>query len=312
MVAIALASCSPQPTSGGASPSPSAAAACRLPVLAGVTGQPSAPVQAGFITLPGTTLAPDPTAAGGSFYDPALKRWVAERPPVLAADGLSYAFFDGGTKPGNLQLVDLQTGAYRLLATGGPWQVVGVGTDAVYIMEIEYVDSPAYGRIGISHGLWKVALAGGVPVRLTADPLYWSWVDSRGVYAAGSTTDVAGGPSPVVRYDFATGQAGMWFDSPARTRLLAVDANGTGFAISEGADEQLWRFPRTAAPVKIWSGPTGAVHPWGPVAVDGQDVWFSSLSSTSEWAIYHYSPAQGLKQVALFTDRSVVVAGACA
>jgi hypothetical protein len=269
-------------------------------------------MQAGFVSLPATTFAADSQAAGGSFYDRALGRWVAVGPPVLSADGLIYAFFDGGTKPGNLELADLKTGAFRLLATGGPWQVVGIGADAVYMMEIEYVQTAAYGQLGVSRGLWKVQLSGGAPTRLSSDSLYWSWVDSRAVYAAGTTTDVAGGPNPVVRFDLSTGQAAKWFDRAARTRLLAVDASGAGFVLTEGADEELWRIPATGEPIKVWSGTTDAIRPWSPVAVDGSDVWFSSSTSVPQWAIYHYSPQHGLQQMALFSDHPITVAGPCA
>ena len=311
-LALVLIACSAQPQTGKTSPSVSATASCRLPVIAAVHGQGSGPLQPGFLTIPPATFAPDPDSAGGLFYDAALKRWVAVGPPVLSADGTSYAFFDGGTKQGNLELADLKSGEFRLLANGGPWQVVGVGTDAVYMMEIEYRETAAYGRIGVSHGLWKVALGGGTPTRLTSDSLGWSWVVGRTVYGAGSTIDVAGGPSPVVRVDGATGQAAAWFDSGGRTRLLAVDAGGNGLALVEGRDEELWRIPATGEPTMVWSGAPDAIHPWGPVAVDGSDVWLSSSSSTPEWALYRYSVAAGLQQVALFSDHPVTVAGACA
>lgn len=309
-LALVLVACSTQ-SQAAASPAPTESASCRLPVIARVHGQGPGPLQAGFLTLPSASFVADPGAAGGSFYDAVLKRWVAEGPPALSADGLSYVFFDGGTKPGNLELADLKTGAFRLIASGGPWQVVGVATDAVYMMQMEYVESAAYGQIGVSHGLWKVQLSGGSPSRLTNDSLSWSWVDSQAVYAAGSTLDVAGGPNPVVRFDLRTGHLATWFDIGARTRILAVDGTGTGYAITEGTDEELWRIPATGEAVKVWSGAPDAIHPWGPVAVEGSGIWLSSLSLSPQWAIYHYTPGHGLEQVALFTDHPVTVAGAC-
>jgi len=310
--ALVLVACSAQPQAGETSPTASAPTSCRLPVIAETQGQGSAPKQAGFVSLPGTVFSPDPGAAGGSFYSESLKRWVGARPPTLAPDGLSYAYFDGGTKAGNLEVADLKTGAFRLLATGGPWQVVGVGRDAVYVMEMEYVASPAYGLVGVSHGLWMVGLNGGVPVRLTSDDLYWSWVEGNTIYAAGSTRDVAGGPSPIVRFDVGAQTVATWFDGGARTRLLAVDAGGAGLALTEGTDEELWRIPATGEPVRIWSGPKDGIHPWGPVAVEGSDVWLSSLAATPQWAIYNYSPGEGLRQVATGADHPLTVAGTCA
>lgn len=309
-LAVVLMACTAQPPTSVVSPSP---APCRLPVIGGTNGQGSGPQQAGFLSLPGGNFAPDQGSAGGSFYDPALKRWVAVGPPALSADGLSYAFFDGGTKPGNLELADVKNGTFRLLATGGPWQVVGVGSDAVYVMQMEYVQSAAFGQLGVSHGLWKVALSGGPPTRLSSDTLNWQWVVDSTVYGAGSTLDVAGGPSPVVRFDGGTGQMkGMWFDSPGTsTHILAVDSGGNGLVLTEGADEEMWRIAANGEPVRVWSGAANGMHPWGPVAVDGSTVWLSSSSSTRAWAIYRYSPATGLRQVALF-DHPVTVAGRCA
>jgi len=309
LAVLVLGACSAQSSGSTGSPGASPATSCRLPVIAAVRGQGAGPLQAGFISLPATTLDPDPQAAGGLFYDRPLGRWVAVSPPTLSADGLSYAFFDGGTKPGNLELADLKTGSFRLLATGGPWRVVGIGGDAVYVMQMEYGDSAAYGRLGVSRGLWKVPLAGGVPARLSTDSMDWTWVDRRAVYAASTTSDVAGGPAPVVRFDLTTGQALTWFDGGARTQLFAVDASGAGYALTEAAEEVLWRIPATGKPVKIWSGTADAIRPWGPVAVDGSQVWFSSSAPTPEWAIYHYSPQHGLQQVAHFSDHPVSVAG---
>jgi hypothetical protein len=310
-LALAMVACSTQPQTGGAGPTTSPSVACRLPVIAASHGEGSGPLQPGFISLPATTFTPDPASAGGSFYDQALQRWVAVGPPTLSADGLSYAFFDGGTKPGNLELADLASGGFRLLATGGPWQVVGTGRDAVFVMQMEYVESAAYGRLGISHGLWKVPVSGGAPVKLTGDSLDWSWVDGRAVYAAGDTQDMAGGPNPVVRFDLSTGRVGTWFDGGARTSVLVVDTAGTALVITEGAEEALWRIPATGGPVKVWSGAPDSIHPWAPVAVDGAGVWFSSASSAPQWAIYHYTPSTGLRQVAAFPDHPVTVAGAC-
>lgn len=91
-----------------------------------------------------------------------------------------------------------------------------------------------------------------------------------------------------------------------------MDAGGTGLALTEGTDEELWRLPNTGDPIKVWSGPAGQVHPSGPVAVDGVEVWLSSSSSNAQWAIYHYSPGGGLEQVAHGSGSPPTVAGACA
>ena len=68
--------------------------------------------------------------------------------------------------------MDLQSGTDKVLASGGPWELVGLGRDSVYVMGVEYVDNPSLGnRIG--KGLWKVSIDSGLPVRLTEDTRRW-------------------------------------------------------------------------------------------------------------------------------------------
>jgi hypothetical protein len=312
-LALLLVACSAQPpvtaTSPGATPSP---VSCRLAVIAGTRGQGSGPQQAGFLSLPGMTFTPALDAGDGMFYDGPLKRWVPAGPPALASDGLTYAIVAGDTKLSRLYLVDLRTGGEVLLATGGPWQVVGIEPDAVYVMRIEYVESPAYGQLPISHGLWRVPRDGGPPVALTSDSTDWQILGSGAAWGGGSTLDVAGGPNDVVRLDLATRQLTTWFSPGMRSRVIAVDRSSAILVMSEAADDELWRVTSPGRAVKVWSGTTDVLGPWYPAANDGDVVWFSSRSGTPAWAIFRYSPDRGLQQVASFTDHPVSVAGPCA
>src|ERR1700737_3599838 len=125
-LAFLLIGCTGQPPiSASTTPSPSG---CRLPVIAGSIGQGSGPQTAGFLSLPSSaysfTAAVD--AGDGMYYDKPLKRWVPWGPPALSADGSSYAYVDGDNTSSKVDLVDVATNADVVLATGGPWRLVGL------------------------------------------------------------------------------------------------------------------------------------------------------------------------------------------
>ena len=266
------------------------------------------------MSLPGTgfSFSPAPNAGAGVFYDRPLARWVPWGPAALSADGSSYAYADGDRVSSRVHLVDLRTNRDIVLADGGPWGVVGLQPDAVYMMRLEYLpESPAFGVIAAGRGLWKVPLKGGVPVKLTSDTR--EWMISAGVaWGGGSTLNIAGGPNDIVRMDLQTMQVTTWFAPGKRSHVLAVDARGVPLIMSEAADQELWRVPAPGGGAKIWSGPTDGPRPYYPVAVDGGVIWFSSANSTPSWSIFRYSAARGLELVANFSDHPVSVAGPCA
>jgi hypothetical protein len=308
--ATAMSSASPSP-----SPSPTTASStCRLPVIQGSPGQGSGPQTAGFLSLPGNQFTSAPDAGSGMFYDRPLKRWIGWGPPAMSPDGTRYAYseFITETKTSRVHLVDVASGTDRIVASGGPWLGVGLDGDAFYVERIELMTSAAYGTIEVGKGLWKLPLDGTQPTQLTSDARNWAWIGNGAAYADRSTVDVAGGPNTVTRLDLKTLQETTWLDVHARTSVLAVDTGGAVLAMSEAADEELWRTTGPGNAVKVWSGSTNVIRPGIPVAIDGADVWFSSDSPTSSWAIYHYSVQAGLEQAAVFTDRPVTVAGPCA
>ena len=310
---MALVACSAQPSASSGLPTTQSTPSpwsCRLPVIEGSRGQGSGPQTAGYLNLPGSSFSPAAGAGDGIFYDRPLARWVPDGPPALSADGLRYAYVEGDTKSSRVHVVDLRTNSDVVVAGGGPWKIVGSQPDAVYIEKIEYQPpSQAYGVLAVSRGLWKVPLGGGAPEQVTS--VSREWVVAKGA-AWGGTFDIAGGPSDIVQLDLNTKQLTTWFAPGARSRLLAVDANGVPLILTEPGDEQLWRVPAPNAGVKVWSAGTNEMRPDYPVAVDVGAVWFSSSSMTRSWAIYRFSTDRGLEQVAMFSDHPVAVAGPCA
>jgi hypothetical protein len=312
-LALLLVACSAQPPAPAGSPQASHSQwSCRLPVIAGSKGQGSGPQQAGFLSLPGTSFSPAKDAGDGMFYDRPLARWVPAGPPALSADGLSYAYADGDTTQTRVHLMDLRTGRDVVLADGGPWRVVGIEPDFVYMLRLEYVSSPAYGMLPVARGLWRVPREGGSPTQLTDDTRDWAWVAAGVAWGDQNTLDAAGGPNDVVRLDLNTRLVTVWFAPGARSRVLAVDVTGVPVVMIEAADYELWSVKLPGGAVKVWSGKPDGLGPYWPLAVDGTVIWLSSRSGTPAWAIYRYSADVGLEQVATFTDHPTSVAGPCA
>jgi len=169
LLALVFVACSQErsDTGSGVSASPPSST-CRLPVLKAPHGMSDESSQFGFLSLPGGAFTP---VAVERYYDRPLGRWVSGGPPALSADGLRYAYVEGQTTT-EVHFVDLQSGTDKVLASGGPWELVGLGRDSVYVMGVEYVDNPSLGnRIG--KGLWKVSIDSGLPVRLTEDTRRW-------------------------------------------------------------------------------------------------------------------------------------------
>lgn len=271
-------------------------------------------VQTGFLSLPGSTLTPATDAGGDRFYyNRALARWVAWSPSALAADGFTYAYVDGDKKSSRLHLVDLRANNDRVLAEGGPWSVVGVLADAVYVTRVEYLpESPAYGVLVKPLGLWRVPLIGGGAVQLTDDTRAWAYVSPGAAWANSRSLNIAGAPSDIIRLDLQTSQATTWFAPGKRTSIQAIDSSGVPLIMAEAGSFDLWRVPAPDGAVKVWSAADNEMGPYGPVAVDGRVIWFSSHSMTHESGIYRYSAAKGVELVANFKDRLVWVAGPCA
>jgi hypothetical protein len=259
------------------------------------------------------TFTPAIDAADGMFYDRPLKRWVPWGPPALSADGSSYAYVDGDNASSKVHLVDVRTKTDVVLATGGPWRLVGLQPDAVYLMSIRYLPySEAYGVLAVGQGLWKVPF-GGDPIQLTNnDGRNWSFIGGGAAWGDGSGYNIAGKPNDVVRFDLLTKELTTWFDHGTRAWVLGVDSAGAPLIWSDLSDDEIWRATAPGSAVRLWSGSMDGSRPYAPIAVDGGTVWFSSDSLRPSWQIYRYTVGHGMEVVATFTNHPVTVAGPCA
>jgi len=113
--------------------------------------------------------------------------------------------------------------------------------------------------------------------------------------------------------DLRSGQITIWFDRHAWSDLLAVDAAGNGFVITESNDIELWRIAPQGDAHLVWSGPTDGDSPGAPVAIDGSGLWLSNRDPVLPPVIYQYSPGGGLREFTGFDpDHAFSVAGPCA
>ncbi len=320
LIALTLAGCAQSSTSTAPSPRPQTG--CRLAVQQfDLAGNNTAD---GFIHIPGgKTIEPAP-GASGRIYDAAIGRWINGDWGGLSPDGLSYAFTDGDTNQSRVHITDLRSGTDRVVTTGGPWAVVGLQPDGVYLRKIVYgPDTAAFGRLSTSAGLWFQALRGGAPEQLTSDSRSWLFIHAG--FAWGIELNKAdprplggdGGYSPnqVMRLDLVDRSSEPWLYRPGMgVDILGLDGTGAPFVVAQnGAHVELWRLYSANVAEAVWRGNWGDVAPAGPMVADGDSVWLSSFIPAPPYnpAIYRWTGFSGIHLVAQFSDRRVMVAGPC-
>jgi hypothetical protein len=203
---------------------------------------------AGFVTFPAGILKPDPTATleivdsnqsiyrtasqpqlygrgGAVFYDRARSRWVPARREAVSADGARYAYSSGDVNTQKLHVVEVATGADRVLDLAGfPFiaLVLDFATAGIYLTS---------GYEGPPSGLWLVDLNTGS---------YRKVADVRGVTALsggflwlstqeGQPPENAYFPSDsAIRYDPASGQRAIWFQRPGSGQVWVAGFDAQG------------------------------------------------------------------------------------
>jgi len=308
LLGFALVACSADQAASIVSPTPSPVSeACTLPVLQSPPGMSDEHSQFGFVTFPGGVFAPAPDVEG-LYYDKPLGRWVQSLPPFIAPDGLHYGYEDSR----QVHLVDARTGSDRVIASLD-WEAsaVGIGQDAFFVRR----EGPTANFAAM--GLWEVPFDGRPPVQLTNDSRRWMWVSGGAVYGEASVANESK-PNDIVRLDLSTRRLTVWFDEKASTRVLGVDEHGDGFVTTwaynrSGLDfASVWRVSASGAAIQLWSGYENDLHPFDPLAFDSSGAWLSStVDDTPASAIFHWSPAAGLVEVAKFADHWIHVAGPC-
>jgi hypothetical protein len=215
-----------------AKPTPSLS--CRLPVISpAYQGVPPG----GWITFPGGNFERDPASlpirlqAHVPSYDRAIKAWLPVENRYVATDGGSYILTGDPSIPNasDFYLVDVKTGARRLVLGDGPpqapgsWTVVEFAGAGVYLWSAGIQTVP---------GLWLLDPGTGT-VRLVDGSHYWRMVANGVAWAL----DPEPGPGSsqkqgVFRLDIATGHVERWYETDlpasgiAPISLLAPDTEG--------------------------------------------------------------------------------------
>ena len=249
---MAASSPSPNPTTVPVTP---AGFACRLPLVRQLN---PGHWQAGFLTLPAGTFAPDPNpSAPTGYYDLAVSMWLPVPRNAVAPDGLHYAFMTGGSPsqtpgPPRLHVLTAATGVDKVFDVGlpgdAPYGVEDYAADGIYI---------ASGWEGSAFGNWRVEPASGAVVSLGTAELHHddgtghSWLAAVDPYdPKPATSAMSGGPLPneIVRRDLKTGHDEVWFYRPGfSVGIIAAFLDGKRLVI--------------AAPA-ISSGPQGVAEYW--------------------------------------------------
>jgi len=130
---------------------------------------------AGFVTFPAATLKPDPSAAlevadssqpiyrtvaqphlygrgGAMFYDRARSRWVPAPREAVSTDGARYAYATGDPNAQKLHVVEVATGADRVIdLVGFPFVAVVLDFAPAGIYLISGYEGPSVGPVSYTH-----------------------------------------------------------------------------------------------------------------------------------------------------------------
>ena len=300
--------------------------ACRLPVF--TRSESPVAVQGGFLDLRTGVLAPDPTGAfafdskTGQFqstaapsliglvpasFDPVTRRWLPSGSAAISPDHSHYAYasFPQGGSDRRVHVVEVATGRDRVLTTlpPGPWNVIGYGSDGVYVNQ-------AYE--GFAPGLQLVNPDSGAVRTVIADAVVFSVGDGAAWIGAFNPKDAVPPPpseggtfNEVVRRDLATGQSAPWlYVSGASLYVAAVSQNrllvtgyfrhGSGTWIVSAANQsQRLRVPGTGEDLAFAGG----------FVSDAGGAWLSGPGG-----VYLWRPETGLS---LVSEVAATPAGSC-
>lgn len=288
---------------------------CRLPVYSYPAGGGGA--ADAFIEFPGrSTVAAN---ANGTYYDPAVSRWLPVFQRQVAPDGLRYAFTEGWglspTSPARVHVVDA--------ATGNDIRVVPMPDMQPYFV----LDFTAAGiDLGIGYegrapGVWTLDPATGHITKVSEslyppDAVWTGAVDPRDPNPARSSESGQPQVNRIDRHD-PSGATTTWFYLPGHGLLWAPFAGNGAILVQAYWMNQL---DPTQGGVEYWlvTGPNRSTRlaayrypESGPIALgfgstavsDGHGIWLSG-----QQGLYLVTPAGSILRV---LESPVYPAGAC-
>jgi hypothetical protein len=297
--------------STAATPAPQGLA-CKIPVFT--------QTDAGWVTFPGGTYAPDPkgnvtlahNTSPSKSYDKAVERWLPVPRDQISPDGKHFAYADLpplDTSP--VHVADASTGAARAFNPGAPppdssWVAVDYETEGVYLAV------QPNGPAGLG-GLWLLDPATST---VKAIDTTHSWQYISGGAAWGTADALTGhGPGPgsrLMRMDLKTGAIVSWYKR-TDIEFTVAGADGSGHPILtvwKYQTPQLLLITAANAATILLTAPGSAVPSVSnyihPVA-DSHGIWFGD----SGGSISLYTPATGIKKMAQVGSGDVTTAGGC-
>lgn len=308
--------------------------ACRLPVT-WTSWDPAtriwAETKAGFLSLSDLSLAQDPggllvpvtdsvarTPGSHSLsgsrtvrYDPARHRWLPGG--IASPDNSSYAYGDDQLR---VHVVDIDSGADRVVTGPGSWGPVGWLTSGLYVAHLDKSESAMAGTTYSSVGLWLVDPSSGSSRQINSQNMYWE-VSSLGAWGLDRPAgDPLGqGPNRLLRLDLASGKVDEWYHWPDMNAVHILTFDPAGLPIAQAEPGQTTSAWLVKAPKTIVTLLDRAAEdrPSPPTAADSHGVWFSGFGWHEPYSgpIWLYTPQTGLRIVASKPPLTLTVAGPC-
>ena len=233
---IVLAACTepsaqtPSPSSRP-SPTPTAQAACRLPVWwpANPTAT-SVDIHAAFVSIPDGVitdvgvLPEPPTSPQGlasvqtyaATYESASNRWVRVDRAFLSPEGTSFAYWTStGSNDNSVHVVDVATSVDRTIYRGSTlFIVIGFEAKGIYLV---HGIAP---RQGAFENLYLLDPAGGIPRLVPGSDRHmyqygWALISDGAAWGIDYRVDGNANIYSVVRFDLGTGEPTQWIEGPA-------------------------------------------------------------------------------------------------
>lgn len=339
MVALVMAGCGPTVTAnrplGSASPgagtkatttaaSASASAtavtspgglSCQLPLA--TTDNSGQIQQAGFLTFPSGTFAPDPRGAikpkamgDGVAFDRGYNKWLPVSWRLVSDDGSHYVYADypnpDPTASGAhsvIHIVSVSTGVDRVLTQTGQYIIMDYGGNGVYLTQwvgghdgpgpqIQWKLNPSTGAVttlpgGAKYGYWVAGGAGWRTDYNTADP---------------TVHDGPTGGNRLIRVDLATGAETTWLYQQGAdwVQVMGFDLKGRPIVVvGVGTQLTVWLLTDASHRARITTGTAN----YGWALGDSNGIWLSGVDGT-----YLYTTTNGLQKMSATGGQ---IAGGC-
>lgn len=288
---------------------------CRLPLA--TTDNNGKIQQAGFLTFPSGTFAPDPQASitpkamgGGVAFDRGYNKWLPVNWRLVSDDGSRYVYADypnpdptASNAHSVIHIVTVGTGADRVVTQTGQYIIMDYSGDAVYLTQwIGGHDGPG------PQIEWRLNPSTGVVTTLSGGPKYGYWVAG----GAGWRTDyntadptVHNGPTGgnrLTRVDLATGAETTWLYQQGAdwVQVMGFDLKGHPIVVvGMGNQITIWLLSDSVHRTQITTGPAN----YGWAMGDSNGIWLSGADGTSL-----YTSAGGLEKM---SSTGGLIAGGC-